>query len=72
MERTMTHLFSSVEIGQWLDNDEGLYNWWQASKLSKRDFIHQNRKELDNIINLMNSGQKQMHYLAYGPEAKYK
>jgi hypothetical protein len=35
---------------QWIDNDEGLYHWWISSRLPKREFIKQNRKELTEII----------------------
>lgn len=32
-------------------NDEGLYNWWKLdTKLSKRNFIRQNRTKIDEII----------------------
>ena len=36
---------------QWIDNDEGLYNWWRSSGQSKRSFIRENRAELTEIIN---------------------
>lgn len=39
------------EREMWIDNDEGLYNWWRSSRLSKREFIKQNREELDACIN---------------------
>ncbi len=35
----------------WVSNDEGLYNWWKDSGLSMRNFLRQNREELDQIIN---------------------
>jgi hypothetical protein len=35
---------------QWIDNDEGLYNWWRRSRQSKRAFIKENRKELTDLI----------------------
>lgn len=38
------------EREQWIDNDEGLYNWWRSSRLSKREFIRQHRDELDQAI----------------------
>jgi len=34
----------------WVLNDEGLYNWWQSSRLSMRRFIRENRSELDKFI----------------------
>jgi len=35
---------------QWIDNDEGLYNWWRSSRLSKSAFIRENKKEIDEAI----------------------
>jgi hypothetical protein len=51
---------------QWIMNDEGLYNWFRSSRLSMRNFIRQNREELDECINRVTSGEKPPHYLAYG------
>ncbi len=51
---------------QWIDNDEGLYNWWRQSKQSKRNFIKENREEIDRVINNVLNGTKPAHYLAYG------
>ena len=39
------------EIELWIDNDESLYLWWKRSKQSKRDFIKENREELEACIN---------------------
>jgi hypothetical protein len=50
---------------QWIDNDEGLYNWWRSSRLSKRNFIKENKAEIDRgILNAL-EGRKPAHYLAY-------
>lgn len=38
------------ERDQWIDNDEGLYYWWKATRLSKTAFIRQNRQEIDEVI----------------------
>lgn len=35
---------------QWIDNDEGLYNWWRSSRQSKSKFIRENREELTRLI----------------------
>lgn len=35
----------------WVLNDEGLYNWQRSSRLSMRNFIRENRAELDAYIN---------------------
>lgn len=50
----------------WIDNDEGLYNWWKSSKLSMRDFLRENRAEIDVTIDNVLGGIKPAHYLAYG------
>ena len=42
---------SIKEIELWIDNDEGLYRWWKSSKQSKRNFIKENREELEACIN---------------------
>lgn len=54
------------DLGQWIDNDEGLYRWWRNSKLSKREFIRLNRSELVRIIQAVTTGEKRPHYLLYG------
>ena len=74
---------NNTEREQWIDNDEGLYNWWKSSKkpvisrwtgniidykaMSKREFIAENRAEIDAIIENVTSSKKPQHYLAYGP-----
>ena len=30
---------NDTEREQWIDNDEGLYDWWKSSRMSKREFI---------------------------------
>lgn len=54
------------DIGQWIDNDEGLYRWWKSSRQAKRAFIRDNRAELESCINRVRTGNKPAHYLAYG------
>ena len=56
---------NNTDREQWIDNDEGLYNWWRSSHLSKREFIRQNRQEIDQAINNVLNGNKPAHYLAY-------
>lgn len=51
---------------QWIDNDEGLYCWWRSSRLSKREFIRQNRAEITAAIRHVLDGSKPAHYLRYG------
>ena len=53
------------EIEQWIDNDEGLYDWWRSTKQSKRAFIRQYRAEIEAAINNVTSGRKRAHYLVY-------
>ncbi len=41
---------NNADREQWVDNDESLYNWWRSSRLSKREFIRENKTELDAAI----------------------
>lgn len=36
---------------EWINNDEGLYLSWKSSRMSMRQFIRENRDDLDKIIN---------------------
>ncbi len=56
---------NSTEREQWVGNDEGLYSWWQRSKLSKREFIRRNKAEIDAAIETVLSGKRSAHYMAY-------
>ncbi len=56
---------SKEHIAQWIDNDEGLYNWWKGTRQSKAAFIKENRTELESCINKVLHGNKPAHYLAY-------
>jgi hypothetical protein len=56
---------NNADREQWIDNDEGLYNWWRSSRLSKRQFIRENREEIDRCISNVTSNRKPAHYLAY-------
>lgn len=38
------------EREQWINNDEGLYLWQRRSGQSMRNFIRENREELDRLI----------------------
>lgn len=51
---------------QWIDNDEGLYDWWKSSRKSKREFIKENREEIDTAINAVLNNDKPAHHLKYG------
>jgi hypothetical protein len=61
----MKSRLNNTDREQWIDNDEGLYNWWRSTRLSKRQFIRQNREELDRCILNVLDGHKPAHYLAY-------
>jgi hypothetical protein len=45
-----TDRLTASDINQWIDNDEGLYNWHRSSRQSKREFIRENRADLERII----------------------
>jgi len=34
----------------WVNNDEGMYNWHRHSRLSMRQFLRQNRDQIDAAI----------------------
>jgi hypothetical protein len=51
---------------QWIDNDEGLYDWWRSSQLDKRTFIRANRTGIDAVIAAVLTGEAPAHYLKYG------
>lgn len=38
------------ERRQWVLNDEGLYRWWQSSRIGLYRFIRENREEIDTAI----------------------
>ena len=62
----MKQTLNDEDREQWIMNDEGLYNWFRSSRLSMRNFIRQNRKELDECIKPVLTGKKPAHYLEYG------
>lgn len=57
---------NNSDRNQWIDNDEGLYNWWKSSGLNKAEFIKLYKQEIDQVINNVTSNKKPAHYLAYG------
>ena len=57
---------NDADRSQWIDNDEGLYDWWKQSRLPKREFIRQNRAAIDQAINPVVTGDKPAHHLKYG------
>ena len=57
---------SYADIEQWVDNDEGLYDWWRSSGQSKQDFIRANHAEIVTAIENVRSGSRPAHHLKYG------
>jgi hypothetical protein len=57
---------NDTDRAQWVDNDEGLCNWWRTLRISKRKFIRLNRVEIDSVIRNVTEGRKPAHYLEYG------
>jgi hypothetical protein len=57
---------NDTDRAQWVDNDEGLYRLWKGSKISKREFVRQNRQLIDAVAEQVRTGRKPAHYLAYG------
>jgi hypothetical protein len=51
---------------QWIENDEGLYDMWKRSGLSKRKFIRKNRAMIDSLAKAVASGSIRQHALKYG------
>lgn len=41
---------NDTDRAQWIDNDEGLYDWWKSSRQSKRGFIRENRADITQAI----------------------
>lgn len=45
-----TRRLNNAERENWIMNDEGLYRWWKSSRKSMRNFIRDNKDELDEAI----------------------
>ena len=56
---------NDTDRNQWIDNDEGLYDWFRRSRQSKSAFIKANRAEIDTVIRNVRDGVKPQHYLTY-------
>lgn len=48
--RQRTFTINEADREQWVDNDEGLYRWWKSTRQSKRQFVRENREQLNTII----------------------
>lgn len=57
---------NDTERAQWIDNDEGLYDMQRRSRLSKREWIRQNRDLIDVAAGNVKAGVKRPGYLKYG------
>jgi hypothetical protein len=54
------------EREMWVQNDEGLYNWWKQSRLSMRAFLRENRAELDAaILRVLNAPPREKTWRDY-------
>lgn len=61
-----TKKLNDDDRSQCIDNDEGLYDMWRASGLSKREFIRRSRLMLTEAITNVLDNKKPAHYLKYG------
>ena len=61
---------NDTDRAQWIDNDEGLYNLCRSecrrNRQTKRQWIRENREQIDAVIRNVRDGRKPAHYLAYG------
>lgn len=50
------HKLDDEDIREWVDNDEGLYNWFCSSRITFRKFLAENREEIlvciDRVVNV--------------------
>ena len=46
------------EREQWVNNDEGLYEWQRRSHLSMRQFVRENRDTIDRFIDGETKGKR--------------
>lgn len=63
MASLMKH--NDEERRQWVLHDVALYNWKRSTRLPMREFIRQNRCDIDRHIDDVMSNEKPA-YLAYG------
>lgn len=55
---------NDTEREQWVNNDEGLYIWQRRSRLPMRQFLRENRTEIDQAINRVLDRKPTSHELA--------
>ncbi len=51
---------------QWVENDEGLYDLQQRSRLSLLKWVRANRTLIDEVAKNVVEGTRRQHYLKYG------
>lgn len=56
---------NDTEREMWVLNDEGLHLWQRRSRLGMRQFVRQNRDEIDSYITPVVEGVKPAHHGAY-------
>jgi len=54
------------EREQWVSNDEGLYDAWEQSGLTMKQYIEANRERIDWVARLVTHGTRRQHFLKYG------
>lgn len=53
------------ERRDWVQNDEGLYQWWTSTGMSLARFIQRHRDEIDQVTKNVTTGVRKAHYLEY-------
>lgn len=49
-KKTKKFTLNDNDREEWIDNDEGLYSWYRSSRKSMREFIRNNRTDIDAHI----------------------
>ena len=63
---------SDNDIRDWIDNDEGLYNWWIGCRQTKSQFIREERAAIVPAIKNIIEGREPASYLAYQSKRRAK
>lgn len=59
--------YSDEECETFVENDEGLYDLWQASGLELEAWVRQHRSTVEAVMMAVESGVLRQHALKYGP-----
>ena len=54
------------EREDWVGNDEGLYDAWQRSRMTMKQYIEANRERIDWVARLVTTGERRQHFTKYG------